>query len=156
MKVTRSTGTHVAGWHGPRPGGGITGITQELDKGVELAADLLRNQFKCDVEIRFNSHRESGGAWINDGGEKCTVGIRAMIRTRKHTAKFGAGKPLGGIQFCPYLKPEVMKDGVRFSMHCGSVHTPEFKTAEECMNWIAKMTESYKISRILRDAARAA
>ena len=143
--ITRSEGIHVPGWHGPRPGGGMTGITDELDKGVAHAADLLRTQFRCDIEIRFNSHRESGGAWIKDGGENCTAGIRAFIRTRKHTAKHGAGKPLGGILFSPYAKPEVMKDQVRFSMSSYSVKTPNFKTAEECIAWIGKNIDQSRL-----------
>jgi len=48
-------------------GGGYEGKTDKLDKQVQLAAKLLIEAFGGDVQIRFNSHRLSGGAWLVDG-----------------------------------------------------------------------------------------
>lgn len=64
--ITRSKGIAVPGWHGPRPGGGGTGITEELDATVERAAHLLQKWAGEDVEIRFNSDRQSGGAFTKN------------------------------------------------------------------------------------------
>lgn len=46
-------------------GGGYCGLTDELDAAVMRAAVMLRDTFPgWDVEIRFNSDRKSGGAWL--------------------------------------------------------------------------------------------
>src|ERR1051326_4534531 len=58
------------------PGGGFNGKTRALDRAVERTAEMLRDHYKCDVEIRFNSHRESGGAYIN-GPDWTGAGINA-------------------------------------------------------------------------------
>lgn len=64
-------------------GGGYNGITQELDAVVEEAAKLLLATFNSDIEIRFNSNRRSGGAWLKNGIEgiwgNATIGITAGI-----------------------------------------------------------------------------
>jgi hypothetical protein len=64
--IGRRPGTHIAG----TPyfaGGGYQGQTDELDGLVQAAAEALREAFGCDVQIRFNSDRRSGGAWVRDG-----------------------------------------------------------------------------------------
>lgn len=61
----------------PLPGGGYSGFTEDLDEQVKKAALALQTAFRDDVEIRFNSGRRSGGAFINaevEGVYK-TVGI---------------------------------------------------------------------------------
>jgi len=74
--ITRFTGITVPG-SGLRPGGGYEGLTTELDASVAEAADLLASHFGTDVEIRFNSDRLSGGAWLNlPGGTRAEIGIR--------------------------------------------------------------------------------
>jgi len=45
-------------------GGGYSGITDELDATVQRAAELLAAEFGLPVEIRFNSDRRSGGAFV--------------------------------------------------------------------------------------------
>jgi len=80
MRITRSTG-RVLGIVGVA-GGGYLGLTPELDDTVTAAAGRLAEAYGIDVEIRFNSGRESGGAWLctPDGGN-AEVGIAASVVT---------------------------------------------------------------------------
>ena len=81
MTIERSTGISVPGWAGPLPGGGYSGDTQELDDAVKACAELLQNTLGKDVVIRFNSHRESGGAWIKDEElRNAGIGLGASYR----------------------------------------------------------------------------
>lgn len=73
-QITRSRGVHVAGFN---PGGGYQGATPELDSIVASAAEALRARYSRDVEIRFNSDRQSGGAFMACPG---SVGITANRR----------------------------------------------------------------------------
>mgnify|MGYP001578595543 FL=1 len=79
MTITRSVGIDT-GYMGMRAGGGYRGITDELDSIVAKAADLLAQEYGRDVEIRFNSDRLSGGAWIKDERtNNTTIGINAGL-----------------------------------------------------------------------------
>lgn len=81
MTIERSTGISVPGWAGPLPGGGYFGDTQELDDAVRACAELLQGALGKDVVIRFNSHRESGGAWIKDDEHRnAGIGLGASYR----------------------------------------------------------------------------
>jgi hypothetical protein len=69
-------------------GGGVYGITAGLDAVVAEAADALRAAYGRDVEIRFNSDRESGGAFVvTPDGRKDCVGIAASLITAAHRAR---------------------------------------------------------------------
>lgn len=82
-------------------GGGYEGATSTLDSTVMHAADLLRVAFDMDVTVRFNSDRESGGAWLHthavDGiGANSELSIGASIvtdcavrRAERHVARYG-------------------------------------------------------------------
>mgnify|MGYP001587103699 CR=1 FL=1 len=61
------------------PGGGIYGKTKELDNAVEKIAQKLSETFDKEIEIRFNSHRESGGAFFKLKENSFSVGIGARI-----------------------------------------------------------------------------
>lgn len=79
--ITRSAGITVRGWAGPLPGGGYEGKTRALDCAVSKQAHWLENYFNRPVEIRFNSHRESGGAWIVDPShENAGIGLNVGLR----------------------------------------------------------------------------
>ena len=85
-KIERSAGIPITigGRMTPyQAGGGYEGKTQELDAVVAKAAKMLSKAFKRDVEIRFNSDRESGGAWLKNSLEaykgNCQVGLCAGI-----------------------------------------------------------------------------
>jgi hypothetical protein len=80
-KIERSIGIEVPGWYGPRPGGGFKGKTEELDQTVQQEAKILSEWLNCEIEIRFNSDRESGGAWIKDNHNSTQLGLNAGLRT---------------------------------------------------------------------------
>jgi len=65
-------------------GGGYSGETPELDATVQQAAEALADAFGRSVEIRFNSDRRSGGAWLRDNfpglQANTRVGINAGLR----------------------------------------------------------------------------
>jgi len=85
-KIERSAGIPITigGRMTPyRAGGGYEGKTPGLDAVVSKAAKMLYRTCKRDVEIRFNSDRESGGAWLKNSLEgykgNCQVGLCAGI-----------------------------------------------------------------------------
>jgi len=68
--ITRLTGLSPGvPWAGPLPGGGYNGKTRRLDRAVARFAEWLQRHFDCDVQVRFNSHRLSGGAFIYPGAK---------------------------------------------------------------------------------------
>ena len=64
-------------------GGGYYGTTNELDDIVKKEAEILQDLYGLDVQIRFNSDRESGGAWVIDGKSNCSIGLSAFMRNSK-------------------------------------------------------------------------
>jgi hypothetical protein len=68
--ITRSIGISPGvPWAGPLPGGGYEGKTRRLDRAVQRFAEWLRIHLTGRVEIRFNSHRLSGGAFVYPGAK---------------------------------------------------------------------------------------
>lgn len=87
--ITRSAGTEIPGSGGLVAGGGMHGITQPLDAAVQRAAVLLGQAYACPVVIRFNSDRESGGAWLRTAdGSDAWVGICASLVTARARAQW--------------------------------------------------------------------
>ena len=84
--ITRSKGTAVGGFV---VGGGYRGITDDLDSVVEATAEYMTTEFNMPVEIRFNSDRRRGGAWLNFDGNTSAVGISANQHETKKEAKEG-------------------------------------------------------------------
>ena len=73
-KIERSRGIFI-GSMGLRAGGGYSGATSELDAAVQQAAEMLAVAYPgFDIEIRFNSDRRSGGAWLK-AGDGAAIGI---------------------------------------------------------------------------------
>ncbi len=68
-------------------GAGYQGITHELDETVQRAAEMLADAFGIDVEIRFNTDRRSGGAWLVDDkpglSGNASVGLCAGLRAQR-------------------------------------------------------------------------
>ena len=63
--ITRSIGISPGlPWGGPLPGGGYDGKTKRLDRAVQRFAEWLHRRIAGPVQVRFNSHRLSGGAYI--------------------------------------------------------------------------------------------
>lgn len=91
-QITRSVGVYAGA--GCIAGGGYQGATTELDAAVALAAEALAKRYAQPVEIRFNSHRLSGGAFMafDDRGD---VGVSARAPDTKQPIGFrvyiGAG-----------------------------------------------------------------
>ena len=66
--ITRSTGISPGvPWAGPLPGGGYEGKTKRLDRAVCNFAEWLRIHVLGPVQVRFNSDRLSGGAFVYPG-----------------------------------------------------------------------------------------
>jgi hypothetical protein len=61
--ITRSPGVPT-GHLGLLCGSGGRGATADLDAAVQEAAERLQGHYGRDVTIRFNSDRQSGGAWL--------------------------------------------------------------------------------------------
>jgi hypothetical protein len=87
MGIERSSGIPVqaGGVTYGMAGGGWSGVTAELDEVVQQAAEALAAAYGKDIEIRFNSDRHSGGAFLRTpGGRNDEVGIGASVIT-SHT-----------------------------------------------------------------------
>lgn len=83
-RITRSAGIPVTDGYVTYgvAGGGYRGVTAGLDAVVAEAAELLAGEYGQDIEIRFNSDRESGGAWlVTPDGRNDRVGISAGVVT---------------------------------------------------------------------------
>ena len=66
--ITRSLGISPGvPWGGPMPGGGYEGKTKRLDRAVQRFAEWLQARIAGPVQVRFNSHRLSGGAFVYPG-----------------------------------------------------------------------------------------
>jgi len=66
--ITRSLGISPGvPWGGPSPGGGYEGKTKRLDRAVQRFAEWLHARITGPVQVRFNSHRLSGGAFVYPG-----------------------------------------------------------------------------------------
>lgn len=83
--INRSAGTIVTVGSIPYiVGGGYQGNTNELDKTVMEMAEILHELYGKDVEIRFNSDGNSGGAWLKNSLKgfdgNCQVGMCADLQ----------------------------------------------------------------------------
>lgn len=77
-KIERSAGYNTG--YGYIAGGGYEGKTKALDNAVKKAAEFMEKEFDRDIEIRFNSDRESGGAWLKDNKGSTDLGLGANLR----------------------------------------------------------------------------
>jgi len=85
--VTRSVGIY-SGIPGYFVGNGYKGKTKELDNEVLKISKKLEKEFNTDIIIRFNSDKESGGAFIKAVDERLdySVGICASLASSKFLA----------------------------------------------------------------------
>ena len=84
--ITRSLGISPGvPWAGPLPGGGYQGKTKRLDRAVARFAEWLQRRIAGPIEIRFNSDRLSGGAFVYPG---------AKGKIEFHTPEIGLGARL--------------------------------------------------------------
>jgi len=83
-KITRSAGISTGYCY--LVGNGYEGATKELDDKVMEIAIQLKDLFDKNIEIRFNSDRESGGGFVKDNNGDCTIGIGASLMSSKFQA----------------------------------------------------------------------
>jgi hypothetical protein len=90
MTIERSTGIPVtSGGVSVIVGGGYRGVTEELDAVIREAACALAGAYGADIEIRFNTDRESGGAWLKTpDGRNDRTGICAALVTARARASW--------------------------------------------------------------------
>ena len=109
--ITRSAGMSTG--LGYLVGSGYEGKTKELDNAVARIAKLLQRIFKHDVEIRFNSDRESGGAFIKDDNFSWHIGIGASLFNSTFLSKTNQKlKKMPDDEFFKLMK--LPKDVIRF------------------------------------------
>lgn len=78
--ITRSEG--ISTGLGYFVGDGYEGLTKELDDAVAKVANLLKKTFSKHIEIRYNSNRRSGGAFIKDNTYSDQIGLGAGLYNR--------------------------------------------------------------------------
>ncbi len=161
MTITRSTGLYT-GIGAYFCGNGYEGLTKELDDTVKREAELLTTTFNRDVEIRFNSDRESGGAWLKNSLEgfagNCQVGLNAGLRaikpegmTRedwlfKATRQFRDSQPKA-LYIETYVSasclkdPSLAKDGTDDDPKCAVYH----QSVAEALAWLIENVDTNKI-----------
>jgi len=159
--ITRSTGLYT-GIGAYFCGNGYEGTTKELDDTVKKQAELLATTFNRDVEIRFNSNQESGGAWLKNSLEgfagNCQVGFNAGIRAIKPdnmsredwvhnaTRQFRDSQPKE-IYYATYVSENGLKDpslcnsGLDDSRYCYLLH----QSIEEGLAWLVANVDTDKI-----------
>lgn len=159
--ITRSVGLPT-GYMGLMAGGGYEGSTKELDDTVKLEAELLAQTFNRDIEIRFNSDRESGGAWLVNSlkgfSGNCQVGLCAGLTAKtpegmsradfliKSTIEFVRSQPKE-LYIATNVKPSALKDpslsnsGNPEHRYCWLEH----KSVEDALTWLVANVDINKI-----------
>ena len=113
--ITRSPGISPGlPWGGPLPGGGYEGKTKRLDRAVQRFAEWLHVRIAGPVQVRFNSHRLSGGAFVYPGlapeapvtfnTPEIGLGARlvtppAVVRRRNRAWQRGEGSSLPALEW---------------------------------------------------------
>jgi len=113
--ITRSRGINpCVPWGGPLPGGGYEGKTKHLDRAVQHFAEWLQARVTGPVQVRFNSHRLSGGAFVYPGLDPAAhvtfdtpeigLGARlvtppAVVRRRDRAWQRGEGSSLPALEW---------------------------------------------------------
>lgn len=161
--IKRSAGTVVTVGSIPYiVGGGYEGSTQELDETVKLEAELLAKTFHKDIEIRFNSDRGSGGAWLVNSLKgfdgNCQVGFCAELvaitpegMTRSEflvnsTSEFIRNQPkeiyiATNIKPSALKNPELVNSGNPDSRYCWLTH----KSIEIALDWLIANVDKKRI-----------
>lgn len=143
-------------------GSGYQGLTDELDNAVKLEAELLAKTFNRDIEIRFNSDRGSGGAWLVNSLKgfdgNCQVGLCAGLVAKtpegmsredfliKSTFQFINSQPKE-LYIATNVNPSALKDanltnsGNSDSRYCWLTH----KTIEGALAWLVANVDTDKL-----------
>lgn len=80
-RIERSSGELVeAGGMPARVGGGYRGKRDDQDEAVKEFARRLAAKFpEHQIQIRYNTNRLGGGAWLKTGGTNSQVGLGAKL-----------------------------------------------------------------------------
>lgn len=156
MTITRSAGLYT-GYGAYFCGNGYEGSTRELDDTVKRGAELLGTTFNRDIEIRFNSDQQSGGAWLKNSlkgfAGNCQVGINAGLRAIRPEGMSNEDyyktwrtlpKELYIATYVakPALKnPNLADSGNENSRYCYMIH----KSVTEALAWLAANVDREKI-----------
>lgn len=89
-RIERSAGTLVeVGGLPARVGGGFRGKRDDQDEAVCEFARRLADEFPHEVQIRYNTNRLGGGAWLVDGKRDAQVGLGAdLVPPQWHRDQF--------------------------------------------------------------------
>jgi hypothetical protein len=156
--ITRSAGLPVTVAHIPYlVGSGYEGFTKELDDTVKREAELLTTTFNRDIEIRFNSDRESGGAWLVNSLKgfdgNCQVGFNTGLKAIRPAGMtdddyFKTWRTLPkGLYISTYVKDSALKDaslcnsGNPDSRYCWLEH----KSIEDALAWLVVNVNTDKL-----------
>jgi len=163
--ISRNPGTAVRGF---RVGGGYRGKRDDQDEAVKHFAVLLAEEFPHNIDIRYNTNRLSGGAWLIDGKRNAQVGLRAKLlppesygnklsnyydsdseRHEKPTPpRYKDPKTLNlvfSVNISAPVIPEEMCNNMTDRENRTSYLTKEFQTVEETWDWF---TETSKYEHI--------
>lgn len=75
-RIERHGGTCVGGY---MAGAGYRGKRDDQDEAVQEFARRLSGEFPHDIQIRYNTNRLGGGAWLKDGVRDAQVGLGADL-----------------------------------------------------------------------------
>ncbi len=161
MTIKRSEGLYT-GYMGYMCGNGYEGSTDELDNVVKREAELLAEAFNRDIEIRFNSNRESGGAWLVNSLKgfdgNCQVGLSAGLKYKtpegmsredfliKSTFQFIRSQPKE-LYISTKVDEDALKDpnlansGNPDSRYCSLEH----KTNDDALAWLVANVDTDKL-----------
>ena len=166
MSITRSTGIPVTVGGlpipcFPLPGGGYEGKTAELDAAVMHCAALLEREFPAfsTVEVRFNSHRESGGAHIPPHSRD-DIGLTAGQYTDLNCAVRHGEAKAGDIYYGAYMPPhwysgDFQNDFERKYLVGRGLDSPEANLAWLLANMKPDILAALRAGRCPRKAPRA-
>lgn len=137
-------------------GNGYNGKTKELDDTVLEISKLLEEHFKKNVEIRFNSNRESGGAFLKDNEFSSKIGIGAGLESSKfHSLTKEEQRKLSGedfeklinindiILFHVVLDEELMKDKSKCNLY------EYFNSLEQAFDWLSENMDNAAVHEYL-------
>lgn len=168
MPITRSTGIAVTAlglpWAGPLPGGGSEGTTRALDRAVQRYAQVLQAWLgrRVRIEIRFNSDRRSGGAWVWDGdglGSSASPPASSPRTTCSPTGTWARNSRAGHLYHHILLKRTLLKSGVTVPRNewkwdeTDSIYLPVRGPADG-IRLLQRLVDPEQLARYLRSTRR--
>ncbi len=161
MTITRSTG--IPAGYGLFAGGGYSGASESLDQTVQYAAEAMQQAFGRDVEIRFNSDRCSGGAWMRHPGEgvlgaNVKVGVRAVLITQeaneravKHLLALASMQRKPGLYVSARFAHDVARGGLKLDKPSGidtsgqPYTSAEHESVDAAIAWLTERIDVAKL-----------